>query len=109
MKAQGLSHPEEVVCVGGGSKNPLVVQILADLFKARVSLPSAGAEAAAVGAGMQAAAVGSGADDIAAFVAVRGMPMCEGAGAEPDLDPERQAQYDAAKQTHTLIVEKLFG
>jgi sugar (pentulose or hexulose) kinase len=51
---------EELRVVGGGSKNPLWCQIIADVFQVPVKLPVEGAESAALGAALQAAAVASG-------------------------------------------------
>ncbi len=59
-----LVPPQEFGCratelrlVGGGSKNDLWCQIIADVFQIPVRRPVEGAEAAALGAALQAAAV----------------------------------------------------
>ena len=47
----------ELRLVGGGSKNDLWCQIIADVFQVPVRRPVEGAETAALGAALQAAAV----------------------------------------------------
>lgn len=90
--------------VGGGSKNTLWRQIVADVLRKPVMLPST-AESAALGAALQAAAVHQGAD-VAAFVEAN-PPEMEGAEIEPD--PKNEEVYAEALQRHVAAGSALFG
>ena len=103
MKALGVSKVEELIVVGGGSKNELWCQIIADLFDAPVALPSE-TETAALGAALQAAAVHNG-EDIAAFVA-RNVPKMKKRISPNSKDAEL---YREAFERHEALGKKLFG
>lgn len=90
--------------VGGGSKNKLWRQIVADVLNKPVVIPRV-EESAATGAALQAAAVFFGAD-IAEFVKENG------SGLEPGVvvpQPRNAESYAAALQRHNLAGEALFG
>lgn len=90
--------------VGGGSRNPLWRQIIADVLGLPVRLPKI-AESAALGAALQAAAVHEGAD-VAAFVRAH-PPEMEAAEIEPD--PGNAEVYAEALQRHVAAGSALFA
>jgi xylulokinase len=102
MSALGL-EPAEVRLVGGGSKNRLWRQIVADVFQLPIRLPLE-PESAAFGAALQAAAVHQG-------VAVADFVQQHQAMAEEVVrpDPAAAAAYAAAFQRHVERGEVLFG
>lgn len=90
--------------VGGGSKNELWRQIIADVLGKPVQIPKV-AESAALGAALQAAAVHAGAD-VADFVRAN-PPDMEDVEIEPDLG--NAGAYREALQRHTEGGSALFG
>lgn len=91
--------------VGGGSKNPLWRQIIADVLRLPVITPKE-AESAALGAALQAAAVHQGADDVADFIRTN-PPEMEGGEIEPD--PGNADAYAEALKRHVDAGSALFG
>eukprot|EP00892_Ulva_mutabilis_P008976 jgi/Ulvmu1/6450/UM003_0080.1 len=90
--------------VGGGSRNTLWRQIVADVLGKPVKVPSM-AESAALGAALQAAAVHQGAD-VAEFVG-ENPPEMEGGEIEPD--PKNAEAYAEARQRHVAAGSALFA
>jgi sugar (pentulose or hexulose) kinase len=89
--------------VGGGSKNKLWQQIVADVMRQSVTIPDV-AESAALGAALQAAAVASGAD-IADFVRQHRPASC----AVVDPVTEHASIYEEALLRHKRLGEALFS
>ena len=104
MRSLGVSRLEEVIFVGGGAKNPLWQQIIADAFKVGVTLIEE-EETAALGGALQAAAVHSGERDIASFVSTNA--PAKGRTIRPN--PKESAAYEAAFQRHQSLGKVIFG
>jgi xylulokinase len=90
--------------VGGGAKNLLWRQLVADVLDKPVLIPKA-SESAALGAALQAAAAFFGAD-IAEFVRENEAGVEEGV-VEPDV--RKQARLGEALARHNAAGEALFG
>jgi len=105
-KLKGLGcKVEELRVVGGGSKNPLWCQIIADVFQVPVKLPVEGAESAALGAALQAAAVASG-ERVADYVLKHEPRMSD----QVIVPNEGSAEaYSCAFNRHMELGEKLFA
>ncbi|KAG2486961.1 hypothetical protein HYH03_014458 [Edaphochlamys debaryana] len=104
MVAAGLAPGGRLRLVGGGARNPLWRQIVADAFGMEVVLP-AEADSAALGAALQAAAIAEGVA-VADYVAAHPPPM-EDLVVRPN--PEHRAAYDAALQRFEALGQQLFG
>lgn len=103
MEALGL-RPSELRAVGGGSRNPLWRQVIADAFQLPVRLPLE-AESAAFGAALQAGAVHSKAS-VADFVSDHQPPLAE----EVVLPrPGVRDAYRQAFERHVNMGQLLFG
>uniref|UniRef100_A0A061RC70 Xylulokinase n=1 Tax=Tetraselmis sp. GSL018 TaxID=582737 RepID=A0A061RC70_9CHLO len=96
---------EELRVVGGGSRNELWCQIIADVFQVKVSRPSSGSESAALGAALQAAAVHSG-RDVRQYVLDDGPGM---AGEVLSPNPSNAQAYREAFERHVELGRRLFG
>lgn len=103
MQEKGLT-PRELRLVGGGAKNRLWRQVLADAFQLPIRLPLE-AESAALGAALQAAAVCSG-SDVAEFIQEHEPPVDDEV-VLPDANVAEQ--YAAAFQQFIKYGEVLFG
>jgi len=103
IKELGLTA-EELIVVGGGAKNDLWCQIIADCFGLPVRQP-AETESAALGAALQAAAVHQGAS-VAEYITEHG-PRMKPSVAEPD--PSKSGAYAEAFARHRQLGELLFG
>ena len=90
--------------VGGGSKNPLWREVVADVTGLRVRLPKE-AESAALGGALQSLALAAGAPLIEALRSVS-VPLEEEA-----IEPTDAARgpYDEALARHTERAAQLFG
>jgi sugar (pentulose or hexulose) kinase len=87
MRAAGL-EPTELVCVAGGARGELLLQIRADVTGLPVTRPD-DVETTARGAAMLAAAGAGLHADVSAAAAAMSSPRCD-----PVLpDPERRALY----------------
>ncbi|WIA21904.1 hypothetical protein OEZ85_004273 [Tetradesmus obliquus] len=96
--------PKELRLVGGGSKNALWRQIVADVFQLPVKLPLE-AESAALGAALQAAAVHSGVP-VGAYVQQNQPPISEQV-VQPN--PANKQAYEEALQRHMQRGQRLFA
>ncbi|KAF8057263.1 xylB [Scenedesmus sp. PABB004] len=96
--------PTELRLVGGGSKNGLWRQIVADVFQLPVRVPLE-AESAALGAALQAAAVASGVP-VGEFIAENQPPMADEV-VQPN--PAHNEAYAASLARHVSRGEALFG
>jgi len=96
---------EELRVVGGGSKNGLWCQIIADAFGVPVRLPVEGAETAALGAALQAAAVAAG-ERVGDYVAAHEPKMLDQV-IVPNM--VSTAAYTEAFKRHVELGEKLFA
>eukprot|EP00747_Dinoflagellata_sp_TGD_P224890 gnl/TRDRNA2_/TRDRNA2_97971_c1_seq1.p1 gnl/TRDRNA2_/TRDRNA2_97971_c1~~gnl/TRDRNA2_/TRDRNA2_97971_c1_seq1.p1 ORF type:complete len:117 (+),score=30.38 gnl/TRDRNA2_/TRDRNA2_97971_c1_seq1:1-351(+) len=102
MKSLGLVA-SEIRLVGGGAKNPLWRQMIADAFQLPVLLP-AEVESAALGGALAAAAVVTG-KPIASYVNENQPPMSE-VKAFPNAD--KVAAYEEAFERHQQCGKTLF-
>lgn len=105
MKGGGAEGEGEIFLVGGGAKNKLWQQMIADAFQMRLRVP-AEAESAALGAALQGAAVVH-KIDVRSFI---GLALATRGGEETIVQPRREAAlaYEEAYQRHQKLSKLLF-
>ncbi|GFR47148.1 hypothetical protein Agub_g8839, partial [Astrephomene gubernaculifera] len=104
MTAAGLRPSPQLRLVGGGARNPLWRQVVADAFQMRVVLP-AEPDSAALGAALQAAAVVTGVS-VAEYVTQYPPPLVEEV-VEPNM--EHKQAYENALAKFEALGAQLFA